>query len=125
MGGGGSGVQIVVEQGLEGTGAQRARRTPEHETGGETEVGRKQGPGGETGCQQGAGQDEQVTTVDRVGPGTGRDLQDERGRGPDGQQGGDLGGVQAVRGEQQRVEGIQRNQIRGEREEDGPEGQGA
>ncbi|VFB00631.1 Uncharacterised protein [Nocardia cyriacigeorgica] len=115
--------EFVVEQRLEGPRSQRARDAPHHEAGGEAEVAGQHCPQCEAESEQHPAQHQQAAARDCVGPRARGHFQQERGRGPEREQRRDLPGVQAVIGEQQGIDGIEREEITETGEQHRPYGQ--
>jgi hypothetical protein len=113
---GAGGGQAVVEQCLERAGAQRPTAAPQHEADGESGQHREQGPHREAGGLGHLGGDHGGAAGEPVGERPGGHLAHQSRAGPQREQAGDGRGGQARVHEQQRVQAVDRNDVRNEGE---------
>ncbi len=108
-------LQLVVDESLQRTGAQRPAGPPQHEPHREGAVRRHEHPHSEPGARQQRTKNKQQPTRHRIGPHPGRHLEHHSRDGPQGEQGRDLPHGQPGVAEEQRVHRVQQNEFFEER----------
>jgi len=101
----------VVEQRLQGTGAERASETPQHEAHGKGRITGDGDPQDVAGGLEYASRNQRTATAPVIGKGARRHLGHDADHGPDDEQGRDLGTGQPGIGEEQRVQRVDRDRV--------------